>query len=166
VSLRGELTEGRRIALELIDPWALVRRVRWLEGGPGGTVERPAPQVHQGSALVEPSVGALRASFDALDRSGVSLAHLEVATKAELVASPLSPTMSRWPGYTLVGAAVLGLGAAIAFFALGLSTPPDLGTAAEVNAHNAATSRYVTLGWVFSGLAAGLGLGGGLVLAR
>jgi len=164
VSLQGELRADRRVLVRLLDPWALVARVRWFEVSPSAVSARPSPELEERTLTVAPTLEATSVLFDALGKNDALLAHLEV--KLGDARWEPAPPRPRWPVVTLLGGAALAVGAAVTFFALGLRSAPELPTALDVNTWNSAVTANLALGWTFTGLAAGLGTAGGIVLAR
>ena len=140
----------------VFDPWNLVQRVRWFDG----TREQPSvPQVDH-HVTVTPGPQATRLLFDALDASGVLLAHLEVTR------SPV-PARADRTGVLIA----LGTSAAVAvivgavFLGLAFQAPPTLTRATDINAWNGHTQRDAALGWSLGALGLALGATGGFVAA-
>ncbi len=169
VTLKGTLLAEREVAVTVFDPWALVKRVRWLEGTTAAVTEQPTPTLLDHAFTVTPSARAARLLFDALDPSDVLLAHLEVQlpTRVEVVATAPTPVVTvgtpRWVVVTLSIAAVVAAGVGATFFYLGYRDAPTLTMASGVNEWNAAATRNAALGWSFGGVAVGAGVAAAFV---
>lgn len=162
VSFNGGWSEdGTTVVVHITDPWSLVKRIRRLEDGPRGLVERESPRVENRAFTVTPGADATRLLLDALDAAGVLLAHLELPVSRPaappvpvVTAEPTSPR-PRWMPVLLGAAAVVAAGLAATFLYLGFRPAPRLDRADEINDWNGAASRNAATGWSLTG-AAGL----------
>lgn len=148
------------VTVEVFDPWALVARVRCFERVDGRLVEA-ATAAQQPLWRVQPRDAAERVLIDALDRSGVLLAHLEVPLALRPPASTTvsgAPPRSRLAAVLLTSAAVVAVGFGASLLGVGYRQAPTLTAADDINRWNASTSAEVATGWALSGGAVLLGV--------
>jgi hypothetical protein len=69
VTLKGSLVADRAVLVKVFDPWALVKRVRWLERTAEAVTEQRAAVLTDRAFTVKPSPDARSVLFDALDPS-------------------------------------------------------------------------------------------------
>ncbi|MFT3707737.1 MAG: hypothetical protein QM817_08725 [Archangium sp.] len=158
------------VRVELFDPWSLASRVRWLEALESGLTERPTPPLEAHVLTVQPTPGAKRLLFDALDAQDVLLSHFEIAlavgaatTRAPTVTTaPTTPSV-KWAPIVILAASAIAAGFGAAFLGLGYRAPPTLTAASDINAWNRSANTQVGLGWSLLGVGvAGAGTGAAL----
>jgi tetratricopeptide (TPR) repeat protein len=162
VTLKGSLMADRAVTVKVFDPWALVKRVRWLERTTEAATEQRTPELVDRALTVTPSAAARSVLFDALDPSDVLLAHVDVQLPPVTLA-PVVRSSPRWVAITLTIAAVVAAGVGATFFYLGYRDAPTLTSASSINEWNAAATRSAALAWTFGGVAVGAGVAAGFV---